>query len=1233
MTELFTKILNMSLSASALVFIVLFLRLILCKAPKWINVLLWGMVALRLVCPFSIESDFSQVPKSVSTGQALSQWTDDYVGGVTIIHDSSTQYEAAIEAGRTPIPAGEEGTYVVTAPDQVSAPKTIGNTVIPVLSVFWLLGIIAMLQYTFLSYDRLRSRVQGAVLFQDNISLSEAVSTPFVLGIFRPWIYLPVDIPEPDICHVIAHERMHIQRKDHWWKPLGFLLLCIHWFNPLIWLAYTLFCRDIELACDERAVKNMNPGQRANYSQALLNCSVRQRPISACPLTFGEVGVKDRVKNVLSYKKPAVWLIGIALLLCLTVALCFLTDPKTSAQLKWLQDLTTANVDYIEYRCFDAPLDSQYHLYQGGGLPEAVEVLKSFDGEPCDPIDPQSLLGGSYTLNIVQKNGQIHTVTNYGNKYLSIDNSFFEDTCGILNQIWDYYFAGTAYLPSAENTGLGVSLTIEAVSPTGATLVFDQYDTTKDDVLFGGNDYFLQVKTGNGWEDLPTLEVPTFAGSSYSISNIRRHEIDWQWLYGALSSGHYRIGKNIHIWKESNMRNFGTVYAEFTISEGTETSFAKIYTYRSSNLRTDVCSMALYGDGTFVLHPGPLSSDYSTGSYTFTDSELYMQTADGAHTYTFTAEGDSFFYDASRSSVIDMTSEASTTGTVPDGAAFTLETLLSTPDLAAPKISLEDLTATGALLVADWDELPTGTYFRGSDYYLQVYKDGNWVELETQPSASQPSDAFQQTDASVFLAQELDWAAVYGALPNGTYRLCVDFHLFYPNSGIIRTACVDFGFGHVHLGTATVADPNPYAITSALKADEVRCDALFPESGSRYTFYKDQDVELVSILNSLTPEDFLPTTGISAKTTVFISHKDYLISLYYDGEAVQLAVTDSTGTNNAWAVQNAQLNNFLDRISLNSPSNSNDEIYDLAPLTSLSPYYTVEQAAIDKVVTMVDGDIRYNAHIWKDFLSATESEQPATVRILKYYHEADGNEAVRAIYDLEYDGTQYILHGARDGTPYTRTFQHLRREHVAIYPIQRDYDEYECYYLTNSRIITLKNLDDDRFTDPAKADQYTPIIVYSDLIAYPAHPEIPTNLTYATLDWEGNTVATVSDSDTLEKLYTLLSNAEEQTSGERPYAPGLSLILYPASGEVVTLKLDTASDLVRVGSSAFYDYGPGTDARRELFSLLGLNVTGSGDFSQELYGLMGPLPGGRSLEALERESGRLRQLLEWENGA
>lgn len=883
MTELFTKILNMSLSASALVFIVLFLRPILRKTPKWINVLLWGMVALRLVCPFSIESDFSQVPKSVSTGQALSQWTDDYVGGVTIIHDSSTQYEAAIEAGRTPIPAGEEGTYVVTAPDQVSAPKTIGNTVIPVLSVFWLLGIIAMLQYTFLSYDRLRSRVRGAVLFQDNISLSEAVSTPFVLGIFRPWIYLPVDIPEPDICHVIAHERMHIQRKDHWWKPLGFLLLCIHWFNPLIWLAYTLFCRDIELACDERAVKNMNPGQRANYSQALLNCSVRQRPIYACPLTFGEVGVKDRVKNVLSYKKPAVWLIGIALLLCLTVALCFLTDPKTSDQLKWLQDLTTANVDYIEYRCFDAPLDSQYHLYQGSGLPEAVEVLKSFDGEPCDPIDPQSLLGGSYTLNIVQKNGQIHTVTNYGNKYLSIDNSFFEDTCGILNQIWDYYFAGTTYLPSAENTGLGVSLTIEAVS--------------------------------------------------------------------------------------------------------------------------------------------------------------------------------------------------------------------------------------------------------------------------------------------------------------------------------------------------------------ALKADEVRCDALFPESGSRYTFYKDQDVELVSILNSLTPEDFLPTTGISAKTTVFISHKDYLISLYYDGEAVQLAVTDSTGTNNAWAVQNAQLNNFLDRISLNSPSNSNDKIYDLAPLTSLSPYYTVEQAAIDKVVTMVDGDIRYNAHIWKDFLSATESEQPATVRILKYYHEADGNEAVRAIYDLEYDGTQYILHGARDGMPYTRTFQHLRREHVAIYPIQRDYDEYECYYLTNSRIITLKNLDDDRFTDPAKADQYTPIIVYSDLIAYPAHPEIPTNLTYATLDWEGNTVATVSDSDTLEKLYTLLSNAEEQTSGERPYAPGLSLILYPASGEVVTLKLDTASDLVRVGSSAFYDYGPGTDARRELFTLLGLNVTRSGDFSQELYGLMGPLPGGRSLEALERESGRLRQLLEWENGA
>ena len=311
MSDLFLKIVNMSISASWLVVAVLILRLVLKKAPKWVNVLLWGIVAVRLICPFSFESALSLIPSAETFPEKIiSGPSFDVQTGITPIDNRINDY------------LGDR--YF----EGVTVPTNNGNNVMTILTIVWIIGILLLVAYTVISYWRLNRKVDTAVRYKDNIFQSENVSSPFVLGLIKPRIYLPFKLDGQDMEHVVAHEQAHIRRKDHWWKPLGFLLLTIHWFNPLMWLAYVLLCRDIELACDEKVIKELGNEQRADYTQALVACSVNRRMIAACPLAFGEVGVKERVKSVMNYKKPAFWVIIIAVIVCVGVAVCFLTNPK-----------------------------------------------------------------------------------------------------------------------------------------------------------------------------------------------------------------------------------------------------------------------------------------------------------------------------------------------------------------------------------------------------------------------------------------------------------------------------------------------------------------------------------------------------------------------------------------------------------------------------------------------------------------------------------------------------------------------------------------------------------------------------------------------------------------------------------------------------------------------------------------------------------------------------------------
>ncbi len=315
MSDLFLKIINMSISASWPVLAVLLLRFVLKKAPKWINVLLWGIVAMRLVFPFSIESALSLIPsaETISPGIMMDNLPSVQTG-VPVINNV---INPVISSSLAPAPGASVNPLQIW---------------IPILSIIWVVGVAALLLYTVVSYWRLRRKVSEAVILRDNIFQSENVASPFVLGIIKPKVYLPYNMDGQDLSHVVAHEQAHIRRRDHWWKPLGFLLLTIHWFNPLMWLAYVLLCRDIELACDEKVIKELGNEQRADYTQALVTCSVNRRMIAACPLAFGEVGVKERVKSVMNYKKPAFWIVVVAVIACVVVAVCFLTDPETNPE-------------------------------------------------------------------------------------------------------------------------------------------------------------------------------------------------------------------------------------------------------------------------------------------------------------------------------------------------------------------------------------------------------------------------------------------------------------------------------------------------------------------------------------------------------------------------------------------------------------------------------------------------------------------------------------------------------------------------------------------------------------------------------------------------------------------------------------------------------------------------------------------------------------------------------------
>ena len=389
MSELFLKIVNMSISASWVVIAVLTLRFCLKKAPKWVNVLLWGIVAARMVFPFSIESVLSLIPSAETISPS-------------IMMEQSPSVQTGVPALNHVINPVISGSFT-PAPGASANPLQIW---IPVLAGIWLFGIAALFLYSAVSYWRLRRKVCEAVILRGNIYQSEKVCSPFVLGIIKPKIYLPYHMDSREMDHVIAHEQTHIRRKDHWWKPLGFLLLTTHWFNPLMWLSYILLCQDIELACDEKVIRKMSNEQRADYTQALVACSVDRRLITACPLAFGEIGVKERVKSVMNYKKPAFWIVLASVIVCAVIAVCFLTNPigfqfDVSAN-------TIVSANHFDMRNADDPVAIEMTPAQIGELNSRLAGVKN-----CKRSDKYAGLTPGYQISAQMQDGSYIRISGY----------------------------------------------------------------------------------------------------------------------------------------------------------------------------------------------------------------------------------------------------------------------------------------------------------------------------------------------------------------------------------------------------------------------------------------------------------------------------------------------------------------------------------------------------------------------------------------------------------------------------------------------------------------------------------------------------------------------------------------------------------------------------------------------------------------------------------------------------
>lgn len=552
MDILFETILKMSLSATVVAGAVILLRPLLRKAPRWITCALWALVAVRLLCPLMLESPVSMMPDTAPVAQQV----------------VSLQPEAPIVSTGGVYPQ-ENGLTVHIRSD---IPKQ------PFRFQFWMawaVGVAGMLVYLLVSFLTVRRSVRVFLDTEPGVRQCDTIDTPFILGIFRPVIYLPSALSPESRDFVLAHERAHLRRKDHWWKPIGFLLLSLHWFNPVLWLSYILLCRDIELACDEKVIREMEPSEKKAYSQALLQCSIRQRFVTACPLAFGEVGVKARIKSILSYKKPAFWIILVALIAGIGLGIFFLTDrPEEPEPRSTTFEAVVERVlpgRQLEVRVLGqeytgtvivSTKDLEYTMLTKGSYifvsHDPTDLLSDGYVEKVLEIGPME---GAGIVNLerhlegtalaVEGNSmmlQVRLGSTTQNYYVNLKGQVIQPKPG--DKVLVHYLPGDDpqkldLVQELRITALadwGVDLRVSDVTPTGLQLWIGVASGLPRTLVTTDN-IFLRKAQGNGWIDVPRLPDGAFPTEFYELNDGDISTIDWTTVYGALEPGEYRLHK------------------------------------------------------------------------------------------------------------------------------------------------------------------------------------------------------------------------------------------------------------------------------------------------------------------------------------------------------------------------------------------------------------------------------------------------------------------------------------------------------------------------------------------------------------------------------------------------------------------------------------------------------------------------------------------------------------------
>lgn len=670
MEAVFLKLFNMSIAASFMILAVVLLRALFKKAPKALRPVLWALVGIRLICPFSFESALSLIPSAQTVPDS-------------VLSEPSFSVQTGFEGVDTRVNAELASRYY----EGVTVPTNTGLHITSLLAVIWVIGIFALAIYAVVSFVRLRRQTAESIKYAENIYLCDRIPSPFILGIVKPRIFLPSAINEADIPYVLAHEKAHLKRRDHLWKPIGFVLLSIYWFNPLIWIAYILLCRDIELACDEKVIKSMGTECKKPYADALINCSVSQRRISACPVAFGETDVKSRIQSVLKYKKPAFWVILVAVLTCVAVAVCFLTVPK--------------GVQLIELGAIGGEPQSVTVVMEGEAYKVTSNIMIDYMRDFLDEVYVNTT---PITHSRSEERDKTNTVIFHfdgGDIYY-----YFNGDC---TELWVYDNVKPSLTHRVKNSQAVRQFLKDGVwnaGPVPSSGVFLEITEAE----FAGENPYIEIKWVN------PSEKNLIFGEAFSISLITKsgwEPCSFPENYGFNAVGIFLPANSSRVQRYSlkglNITQPGTYLfesectdndSEIAPEERLNYSVFRVFNLAENTDGKLVCTTVSgdpYRDTVYVFHDSvdwmepnftlspqthqfqftfsAFSSYWPHGTYDLTEGRLTLRTDDGEKVYVFHQSEDGFVFDAANSSSIPQYKYSGnsneTQSPVPDGAVFT----------------------------------------------------------------------------------------------------------------------------------------------------------------------------------------------------------------------------------------------------------------------------------------------------------------------------------------------------------------------------------------------------------------------------------------------------------------------------------------------------------------------------------------------------------------------------------